>query len=322
MKTLFFRLILLVLGVARLSAAEPLRISVFSTVLTEVAQRVGGDQVRVTGHVPVGADPHEFEPRPSDLKTVAGADLILLSAKHMEGYVGKLREVTGGRVRVLEVGDQMPGLWLKEGKEAKNEKPLPRYSKGASGVGGREHGHTHAHAGEGKIEDPHWWHSIENMRRAVRMVRDECARLRPGQKSAFEANAAVFEKELGELQQWAKARIAELPRDRRKLVTSHEAFQYFAKEFGFTVYYVEGLTESDQPASRKVADLLTVIQQQKVKAVFAQDAVNPKVLKEITASTGAKLGGQLWADGLGPKEASTYAGMFRHNVNTLVEALK
>ena len=127
---------------------------------------------------------------------------------------------------------------------------------------------------------------------------------------------------MAELHQWAKARIAELPRDRRKLVTSHEAFQYFAKEFGFTVYYVEGLTESDQPASRKVAELLHVIQQQKVKAVFAQDAVNPKVLREITSSTGAKLGGQLWADGLGPKEASTYGGMFRHNVNTLVEALK
>jgi zinc/manganese transport system substrate-binding protein len=146
--------------------------------------------------------------------------------------------------------------------------------------------------------------------------------LRPDLKVQFESNAAQYDKDLVELQQWARTKVAELPRDRRKLVTSHEAFQYFAREFGFTVYSVEGLTESDQPASKKVAELLTVIQQQKVKAVFAQDAVNPKVLREITSGTGAKLGGQLWADGLGPGTASTYTGMFRHNVNTLVEALK
>jgi zinc/manganese transport system substrate-binding protein len=304
MKNGLFSLLLFVLGGFSASAAEVLKVSVFSTVLTEVAQKVGGAQAKVTGHVPVGADPHEFEPRPSDLKTVAASDMVLVSAKHMEGYVGKLREATGGRVKVVEVGDQLPSLWLQEEQ-------------------GGHAGHKHAGGGHGgKIEDPHWWHSIENMRKCVRILREEFARLRPEQRSVFEANALAYEKELGELQQWAKGRIAELPRDRRRLVTSHEAFQYFAKEFGFTVYYVEGLTESDQPASRKVADLLKVIQQQRVKAVFAQDAVNPKVLREITAGTGAKLGGQLWADGLGPKEASTYAGMFRHNVNTVVEALK
>lgn len=304
MKKALLSLMLLILGGIFCPAAEVLKISVFSTILTEVAQKVGGNQVRVTGHVPVGADPHEFEPRPSDLKAVAAADLVLLSAKHMEGYVGKLREATGGRVRVLEVGDQLPTLWMQEEK---------------GGHDHRKHPAEHKHE---KVEDPHWWHSIENMRRSARIVRDELARLRPEQKASFETNAALYEKELGDLQQWARARIAELPRDRRKLVTSHEAFQYFAKEFGFTVYAVEGLSESDQPASKKVADLLNVIRQQKVKAVFAQDAVNPKVLREITSGTGAKLGGQLWADGLGTGGASTYAGMFRHNVNTLVEALK
>lgn len=309
MRAPLFSLVLFILSGFYCAAAEVLRVSVFSTVLTEVAQKVGGTEVRVTGHVPVGADPHEFEPRPADLKTVAASDLVLLSAKHMEGYVGKLREATGGKIQVLEVGAQLPTLWMNLGK---------------GGHGNHAHSHEgHGHSGKGeKVEDPHWWHSIENMRKTVRVVRDEFSRLRPAQKAVFDSNASVYERELADLQQWARARVAELPRDKRKLVTSHEAFQYFAKEFGFTVYAVEGLSEADQPSSKKVADLLTVIQQQRVKAVFSQDAVNPKVLREITSSTGARLGGQLWADGLGPGEASTYAGMFRHNVNTLVEALK
>ena len=284
-------------------AAEPLKVSVFSTVLSEIAQRVGGDAVKVTGHVPVGADPHEFEPRPSDLKVVSAADVILLSAKHMEGYVGKLREVSA-TARVVEVGGHVSSVWV--------EREAHAHTDGAKGEG-----HKHE-----KVEDPHWWHSIENVRKAAGLIRDEFSKLRPGSKAVFASNAAAYDEELLELQQWARRRIAELPRDRRKLVTSHEAFEYFAKEFGFKVFYVEGLTASDQPASKKVAQLLETIQAQKVKAVFSQDAVNPKVLREITASTGARLGGQLWADGLGGGAASTYDGMFRHNVNTLVEALK
>jgi zinc/manganese transport system substrate-binding protein len=302
MKSVVFGLVLSLLSGLCASAEEPLKVSVFSTVLTEIAQRVGGDAVKVTGHVPVGADPHEFEPRPSDLKVVSGADVILLSAKHMEGYVGKLREVSAA-ARVVEVGGHVSSVWV--------EREAHAHGGGA--------GEVHKHE---KIEDPHWWHSVENVRKAAGIIRDEFAKLRPGGKGTFMANAAAYDKELVELQQWAKRRIAELPRDRRKLVTSHEAFEYFAKEFGFKVFYVEGLTAADQPASKKVAQLLETIQAQKVKAVFSQDAVNPKVLKEITASTCARLGGQLWADGLGGGDASTYAGMFRHNVNTVVEALK
>jgi zinc/manganese transport system substrate-binding protein len=286
MKSVVFGFVLSLLSGLYSLADEPLKVSVFSTVLTEIAQRVGGDAVKVTGHVPVGADPHEFEPRPSDLKVVSGADVILLSAKHMEGYVGKLREVSAA-ARVVEVGGHVSSVWV--------EREAHAHGGGA--------GEAHKHE---KIEDPHWWHSVENVRKAAGIIRDEFGKLRPGNKGTFAANAAAFDKELVELQQWAKRRIAELPRDRRKLVTSHEAFEYFAKEF----------------ASKKVAKLLETIQAQKVKAVFSQDAVNPKVLKEITASTGARLGGQLWADGLGGGDASTYAGMFRHNVNTVVEALK
>lgn len=286
--------VVLCLAVAVLGARgeDILRVSTFSTILTEVAQKVGGDRVVVTGHVPVGVDPHEFEPNPGVLKSVSASNLVLLSAKHMEGYVGKLQQVMGAKVKVLEVGAQIPSLWLGEG------------------------------AGKEKAEDPHWWQSLENMQRAVRVVRDEFVKLRPGSGAVFEANAAAYTKDLDALQRWVRGRISELPKNRRKLVTSHDAFQYFAREYGFTIYSVEGLTHSDQPSSRKVVELLNVIREQRVKAVFSEDAANPKVLQQITAETGAVLGGQLWADGLGPGQASTYDGMFRQNVNAIVDGLK
>jgi zinc/manganese transport system substrate-binding protein len=278
-----------------LRAEGPLKISSFSTILTEIASRVGGDQVQVHAHVKPGSDPHDFEPKPSDLKRVAEAELVLLSAKHMEGYVGKLQEASGGRARFLEVGAQLPSLWLR--------------TQGADGKTAKE-------------EDPHWWHSVENTQKAAKVVRDTFSELRPQQREVFQKNAASYLAELGELQKWARQRVAELPRDKRKLVTSHDALQYFAKDHGFTVYPVEGLTPSEQPASRQVAELLTTIKSQRVKAVFSEDTVNPKVLKQITAETGATLGGQLWVDGLGTGDAATYSGMYKHNVNTIVEALK
>lgn len=273
-------------------AGEPLRVSAFSSVLAEIAERVGGGDVAVKSHVPAGSDPHEYEPKPSDLKAVAQSNLVLLSAKHLEGYVGKLQEASGGRVRVLEVGAQLPSLWMKEDLKG------PR------------------------VEDPHWWHSVENMKKATKVVRDGFVELRPGGKLAFEANAEAYMRELGELQKWARGRVAELPRDKRKLVTSHDALQYFAKEYGFKVYPVAGLTASEQPSSRQVSELLKTLKEERVKAVFAEDTVNPKVLQQITAETGAVLGGSLWVDGLGLGDAGTYAGMVRHNVATIVDALK
>jgi len=297
-----------------LQAAEALKVSVFSTILTEIAGRVGGDAVKVTGHVPIGADPHDFEPRPSDLKKVSAADVVLLSAKHMEGYVGKLKEATGGKVQVLEVGDQLPTLWM----------------KGAGHAHGPGHKHDkhdkHEEGGKGekgeKVEDPHWWHSVESTQKAVRVVRDAFQKMRPEQKDLFAKNAEAYSAELSALLKWAKLKMAELPRDKRKLVTSHDALQYFAKEHGFTVYPVSGLTASEQPSSKQVAELLTTIRAQRVKAVFSEDTANPKVLTQITSETGAVLGGQLWVDGLGSGSASTYDGMVRHNVTTIVDALK
>lgn len=290
MKTLAIAICLAVPFIA--VASTPIKVSTFSTILTEIAQEVGGDRVTVHAHVKANVDPHEFEPKPTDLEIVASSQLVLLSAKHMEGYVGKLREATGTTGRAVEVGDQFPSLQLK------------------------------AEDGGGTIDDPHWWHSVANVQRATKSVRDALAAISPADKERFAKNADAYLAKLATLQKWVRTKVAELPRDRRKLVTSHDAFQYFAQEYGFTIYAVEGVSSTDQPSSKKVADLIRAIKEQHVKAVFIESIENPKVLKQITKETGAIVGGTLHADGLGEGDTATYEGMMKHNVATIVDALK
>ena len=295
MRCLHFLLVLVALCTAPLSHGQKIRVSTFSTILTEVAEQVGGDRVEITAHVKPGVDPHDFEPKPSDLKAVAQADLVLLSAKHMEGYIGKLREATATKGAIIEVGNRgMKSLNLTV-----------------------QHG-DHSHDGE----DPHWWHSVRNVIQASSIVRDELTRVRPADKAYFAANAKAYQERLNALQAWVKEKVAELPRDQRKLVTNHDAFGYFAKEFGFTVLPISGLSRNEQPGSKKVAELIGKIKAAGVKAVFSEDVANPKVVQEITKESGAKFGGELLSDGLGTGDKGTVEGMFKHNVTTIVEALK
>ncbi len=299
MKTRVFLFLVTLALAGPAPAAEKIRVSSFSTVLTEIAQQVGGDRVVVTGHVKPGVDPHEFEPKPADLKTVGEAQLILVSAKHLEGYVGKLKEATGTKGALVEVGDRFPSLKMKAEEGAK---------------GGPKEGEL--------IEDPHWWHSIANTEKAVKIVRDELTKISPADEKTFASNASTYLGKLDALQKWVKLEVAKLPRDQRKLVTSHDAFQYFARENGFTIYAIEGISSADQPSSKKVADIISVIKAQGVKAIFPESIENPKVLKEITRETGAKVGNELCADGLGEGAASTYEGMYKSNVTAIVSALK
>jgi len=286
-------LLALLITTLPLGAAEKLRVSSFSTILTELAGQIGGERVTVTGHVKPGIDPHDFQPKPADLKIVASAQLILLSAKHMEGYVNKLQDGAGAKGVLLEVGADFASLKIAD-----------------------EHDPSRL------VDDPHWWHSLTNMEKATKTVRDALSRISPEDKALFTANAARYLERLDTLEKWSKKKLAELPRDRRQLVTSHEAFQYFCKENGFTLHAIEGVSRSDQPSSKKVAEIVRVIKEAGVKAIFPESLSNPKVLKEITRETGAKIGPELHGDGLGEGGASTFDGMYRHNVTAIVDALK
>ena len=300
MKTVFAALASLSIVGPLAAAEEKIVVSTFATVLTEIVEKAGGERVEVAGHIKPGVDPHQFELQPADLQILARAQLVLLSEKHMESYIDKLKESTGGKALFLEIGGADRSAW----------------GKGKHGHRADEkHAHEH-HA------DPHWWHSIALMQKAVRTVAGALGRISPSDAALFSRNAEAYQASLAELLNWARREIAALPRNKRKLVTSHDAFQFFAREHGFTIHAIEGFSSAEQASSKRVAEIIRLIKAEKVKAIFAEDFENPKVLEEIVRQTGAKLGGTLYADGLGPGEASTYEGMYRHNVMTIVAALR
>ena len=284
------------------SGADLLQVASFSTVLTEIAQQVGGNHVSVAGLVKPGKDPHEYQPTPDDLKQAADAKLILLSGKHIEHYLDKVEQATGGRGESLSVGDALPNLKMK----ADPDEPAEKAAADATGM----------------IDDPHWWNSVANVEKATMVVRDALIKLDPVNRADYESNAKAYLAKLEALDQWAKRKVAELPRDKRKLVTSHDAFQYLAKDYGFRVYAIEGVSTETEPSDRHIAELIDEIKKQHVKAIFLESTLNPKVSVEITKETGAKIGGTLYADGLGDGEGSTYEGMIRHNFTTIVDSLK
>lgn len=302
MRALLFSFLCGLAPVLSTGAADQLRVVSFSTVLTEIAEQVGGPHTKVAGLVIAGEDPHEYQPTPADLDQVSQANLVLLSGKQIEHYLDKIQQATGGKVDALSVGDQLPSLQLP---------PNPDEEKAAASA---EPNST--------LEDPHWWHSIANVKKATTIVTDELIKLDPANQADYKKSAKAYLANLDQLDKWVRREIAELPRNRRKLVTSHDAFQYFAKDYGFTIYAIEGVSTDTEPSNRHVAELIDEIKKQGVKAIFLESTLNPKVTSEITRETGVRIGGTLYADGLGTGPASTYDGMVRLNVSTIVDALK
>jgi zinc/manganese transport system substrate-binding protein len=295
---------MLLAGITMARADGELAVASLSTVLADVAKNVGGDKVAITEIVKPGIDPHDFQPSPGDIKALSNAKVVLASGLGFESYLDKLRASVGAGPQFVVVGESIAPLMVTESDHDHD-------------------GHSHAHdGGGGKVPDPHWWHSIGNVKIATRVIRDAFIKADPANRAVFEANAKTYLARLDELAKWTKIQIARLPKDRRVLVTSHDALGYFARDYGFEIHPVEGVSTSDQPSSKRVRELIKEIKDEGVKAIFAENIENPKVLGEITKETGAKSGGTLYADGLGTTEADTYETMIRHNVQTIVSGLQ
>jgi len=304
MKQIFSLLAVSVLTAAT-GFAEPMKVASLNTVLTDIARNVGGDRVDVIEIVKAGTDPHAFEPTPGDIKKMAGAKLVLASGLGFESYLDKLKSSLGGGPVFVVGGDAV--------------KPIMGFEEGC----GEDHDHAgHEHADPKNTPDPHWFHSIKNAKLVTTQIRDAFIKADPSDAAIFEANATAFQSKLDELARWAKVEIAKLPKSKRILVTSHDALGYFARDYAFKVLPVEGISTTEQPSSKKISALIEEIRTAGVKSIFAENIENPKVLQQITNETGAKIGGVVYADGLGTGKAGTYDGMMRTNVSTIVGALK
>ncbi|MBB5032122.1 metal ABC transporter substrate-binding protein [Prosthecobacter vanneervenii] len=292
---------------AALPALAATKVATLHPILADLARQVGGANVEVVEILKPGADIHHFEPAPKDLAEMRGTKLLLASGKGLESFLDKLRDSLGADVKLVEVGAKIPSIPFEEHHHEHAEKE-------------KDHDHEeHDHHHHGS-EDPHWWHSAENMKRAARVVADELSAVDPANASAYAAGAKVASKRFGELKSWAQKEIAKIGKKDRLLVTAHGAFGYFCKEYGFEPISLLGIGRSDDASSKHVAETIEEIREHGIKAVFPEDQANPKVLAEIARSTGVKIGEPLIADGTA-KVAHTFETMLAHNVRSIVAAL-
>lgn len=278
--------------IAPLAAAE-WKVAVLHPLLGDMARKIGGPRVEVIDLIGPNGDPHHFEPGPSEIRRAEGARLWLVAGMGLESYLPALRSVVGAG-KLCEVGETLPAL---EG-ECDHE--------------GHDHG-AHKHG-----KDPHWWHSIALFHRAVSVVENEFSAADPGHAAEFRRNAEAFRRSLEQLERWAKREMIRVPKSRRHLATSHAAFNYLCKDYGFTPIPIQGLNREQLPDAAELAGLIETLREHHVAALFPERESNPKILRSLTRDTGIALGTPLIADGIG---VESYEAMMRHNVSAIVAAL-
>jgi zinc/manganese transport system substrate-binding protein len=309
--------ILFVLATCGLSAA-PLRIVTLNSVLAEFASSIGGPDATVECLIPGGSDPHGFSPSPADLKRLFQADLVIASGFGMEPWLDKLVSAKGLQGALLDVSTavQNPVCSVEEEQAAQSrthasDLPSPVESQ-AVGVH-HEHGER----------DPHWWHSVSASRDVCRAILQRCAESDASHRAAFQSRWEQLDARLAALEGWVQSEVSKLPVSRRHLVTSHDAFGYFARDFQFQVHPLTGVNPEAEPDARALVGLIQFIRREQIRSVFADNTENPRLLAAMLKESGATLGGTLYADGPGApaSPASTYEAMIRHNTRTIIEAL-
>lgn len=291
-------LILALISLATAVSAAEIKVSALHPLMADLAREVGGARVQVFDLVGEGGDPHRFEPRPSDLKNMQASALILASGKNLESYLGRIH-ASLPNVPIIEVGRTIPSLTV-----------------------GKDSVYTCCphHTNEGGL-DPHWWHGIDNMRRAARVVADAFSEADPAGKDAYHARARDYARELADLKSWVRRELAKVPRGQRKLVTAHNAFAYFAKEFGFEVIAVAGLNKEQENAPQDLARTIESVRKSGVTSIFPEFGSNQKTLESIARATGTKIASPLIADGNGTGTRAGFKPMIHHNVNAITQAL-
>lgn len=298
------------LGLAtRLPAAaqdgDPISVVATFSVLGDLVLNVGGDRVDVHVLVPSGADAHTFEPTPEDAAALEDADLIVENGFGFEPWLDDLYDAADSDAPRIVATDGITPRSA-EGDEASPESD----------------GDDHEH---GEL-DPHVWHDVHNAIKEVENIRDGLAAADPDSAATYQANAGAYLAQLNDLDGYVVQQVATLPQDRRKLVTSHDTFGYFADRYGFQIVGTalgSVSTEGGDPSAEQVARLVDEIKATGVPAIFAENVSNPALMQTIADEAGVTLAPTLYTDALGEPGSSgeTYLGMIRYNVDTIVTAL-
>lgn len=277
------------------------RLKVVATIgmIADIAQRVGGERVEVEGLMGPGIDPHLYKASASDVRRLAGADLILYNGLHLEAAMGEVLEEMADRKPTVAVTRTVP----------REELTRPPEYAGAY--------------------DPHVWFDVGKWMRAVEVVRDAFVEQDPEGGARYAANAEATLDTLRVLDAWIRTRVDEVPESLRVLVTAHDAFGYFGRAYGFEVWGLQGISTASEAGTADVQRLADMIAQRRIPAIFVETSIPRRTIEAVQAAVRSRgfdvrIGGALFSDAMGDPGTpeGTYPGMVRHNVNTIVDALK
>lgn len=295
----------------------PLKVVAVETFLADMAQNVAGDRLKVDSLIPVGVDPHSFEPTPRDVAKIAESQVLIVNGAGFEEWLERVLTNAGGQRVVITAS---AGLTMREpgaGEMAHEHE----HETTAGGTPTPEAEHVHHHEG-----DPHFWLDPVLAIKYVENIRDGLSQADPAGKETYAANAAAYIARLQELDGWIKAQVATIPSERRLLVTNHESFGYFADRYGFTVVgtVIPSVSTGASPSAQEMAALVEHIKEAGAPAIFLETGSNPQLARQIAQEAGVKVVTELFThsitDASGP--APNYIEMMRYNVRAIVDALK
>ncbi len=280
--------------------AAPLRVVSTTAMVNDLVKRVGGEAVAAEVLMGPGVDPHLYKATASDMLKLNRADVVFYNGLMLEGRMSEVfARMSKAGARVHAITGKLPAERLLKS--------------------GDYEGHP----------DPHVWFDVSLWADCIAVVEAALSEAAPAQKETFIRNAAEARRALAELHAWALAKAAELPAEKRVLVTSHDAYNYFGRAYGFEVVGLQGISTVSEAALADMAKLTDFIRERGLKAVFVESSVSPATIQRIAKDAGVTIGGELFSDAMGTPgqiengyDLGTYEGMVKHNLHTIVEALK
>lgn len=272
-----------------LMADKPLVVA-SASMIADMATNIGGQHIDVDLIVPIGGDPHIYEPTPDDVRLVRSANLILLNGLTFEGWINELIENSGTSASTIIV---TKGIDILTSQQYKNS------------------------------TDPHAWMTASNGKIYAFNIKKALQELDPLHYDFYEKNYNSYAAQLEDLDQYIKQKIIEIPESKRILVTSHDAFQYYGRRYGVRLEAIMGISTEAEAQTSDIIRVNRVIKESGIPAIFVESTINPKLISQLAEDNHIKIGGKLYADSLGDKDspADTYINMLKYNTDTIVNAL-
>lgn len=296
------------------SAQGKLQIVASFSILGDMARQVAGDHANIVTLVGRDADAHAFEPTPHDAKTLAAADLVIVNGLGFEGWMQRLVKASGYKGAIVVASQGIAPLTVRDEEDGDEDEGDDE----KDGDMQDDHAHRHHHS-----QDPHAWQDVSNAIVYVNNMRDALVRRDPPNAQDYTKNAAAYAESLGKLDREIKQSMAAIDAGRRKVVTTHDAFGYFARAYGVEFLAPVGVSTESEASAADMARIVDALKRHHVRALFLENTSDPRMVEQL-AKEGGHIGGKLYPDALSAPDgpARTYLDMMRYNARVLAEGMQ